>query len=331
MSILGNTSLDVNKILPMKRPWAWEMYKKGVANNWTPEEIAMQDDVEQWKSKTALTEEERALALLNFGFFSVGESLTASNLVLVLYKYIKDPACRSYLLRQAWEEQLHVHMFVYICDSLGLDPDHVYNMYKTVGEIKEKDDFVVELTQSLVDENIDVDTPEGKLSLLRNLIGYYIVMEGIFFYGGFAQMLAMKNKNKLVGAGQQFEYVLRDESLHVQFGVNVINSIKEEAPEIWTDQLKNELIDIVKKAVELEHMYLEKTCPTAVVGIPQKLFKQYIEYIADRRLESIGLPAQYKSENPFPWLSKVMDLSKETNFFEKRVTEYAVGTLEDWD
>lgn len=646
MSILGNTSLDVNKILPMQRPWAWEMYKKGVANNWTPEEIPMMDDVEQWKTGK-LTDEEKNMALLNYGFFSVSESLTGNNLLLAIYKYIKDPACRMYLIRQTFEESIHTDMFVYICDSLGLDPEEVYTMYKNVGEIKEKDDFVVELTKELTENNIDINTKEGKLALLRNLVGFYLVMEGIFFYGGIAQMLAMQNKNKLTGTGQQFTYLLRDEclshstelltpkgwkniteitysddivqwfpdgtmnftkpkklsksyvndiykfknyqnhinqavsenhrivyltrennvkvtkpkdvaknahcrfincgtlnnnsnkslsyeerfliafqadgsfanpktqktkqiacefqfkkqrkinrltsilqslgwyytvsidkdgftnfyiktppgyqpykffkdwvdltnvslewckdfieessywdanikedinnftyfssiesnvdiiqaisvlcgyrstkkcdylslknpkhsdfykvninkhinttnnsvvehtvekyndyvygvevdssfllirnegavsvtgnSLHVEFGVNVINSIKDEFPEIWSDSLKQELVEIVKEAVRLEHIYLEKTCPTAVVGIPQKMFKQYIEYIADRRLESIGLPPQYKTENPFPWLSKVMDLTKETNFFEKRPTEYSIGTLGDWD
>lgn len=650
MSILGNTSLDVNKILPMKRPWAWDMYKKGVANNWTPEEIAMMDDIEQWKTGK-LTEEEKNMALLNYGFFSVSESLTGNNLLLAIYKYIKDPACRMYLIRQTFEESVHTDMFVYICDSLGLDPEEVYTMYKNVAEIKEKDDFVLELTKELSDDNIDIETPEGKLALLRNLVGFYLVMEGIFFYGGIAQMLAMQNKNKLTGTGQQFTYLLRDEcltkttqllttsgwknitdvnyeddiaqwhpdgsitftkpkklsksyvnqvyrfknyqnhinqvvsenhricyltkdnnlkvvtakeatpnpyckfintgklnqlgkdklndyerfliayqadghsngdpyrngkysntkycvfsfkkqrkidrlhdllkslkwdyntsllkdgktvfyvnvplqfsvyktfdkwihlsnitsnwcaefinevsywdghrvnngednritygsviesntdyvqaiaslagyrtnkktvpddrketfsdyhklhivkdrdyvlggkikktiedyndyvygvevdssfllirnegavsvtgnSLHVEFGVNVINSIKDEFPEIWSDDVQDELVNIVKEAVRLEHIYLEKTCPKAVVGIPQKMFKQYIEYIADRRLESIGLPAQYKTENPFPWLSKVMDLTKETNFFEKRPTEYSIGTLGDWD
>lgn len=331
MSILGNTSLDVNKILPMQRPWAWDLYKKEVANTWTPDEVPVQDDVEQWKSKTALTEDERSLILMNLGFFSTAESLTGSNLMMCVYKYIKDPACRQYIIRQAATEAIHVHMFIYLCDSLGLDPDVIYNMYKTQFETKEKDDFVIDLTSALTEENLDMNKDEDKKKLLYNLLGYYIIFEGIMFYAGFAMILALKNKNKMTSLGQQFEWTLRDESLHVEFGTRVIKDIIAENPQLWTDEFKQTIVEKVKQAVQLEFNYIEKACPVAVVGIPQKMFKQYIEYIADRRLESIGLPPQYKTENPFPWLSKVMDLTKETNFFEKRPTEYSIGTLGDWD
>ncbi len=163
--IINNSKVDPNKILPMTYLWARQHYKDGVANNWTPEEISMQKDVEQWKSATYLSSTERRLIMWNLGFFSTAESLTANNLVLAVYKHVTNPECRQYLLRQAYEEAVHTDTFIYCCDSLGLDPDEIYNMYNTIASIKAKDDFVVKLTTSLFDPNFTTDTTENIQSL----------------------------------------------------------------------------------------------------------------------------------------------------------------------
>ncbi len=330
MSIINNSKTDPNKILPMRYLWARQHYKDGIANNWTPEEISMQVDVEQWKSNNALSDAERKLILWNLGFFSTAESLTANNLVLTVYKYVTNPECRQYLLRQSFEEAIHTDTFIYCCDSLGLDPDEIYNMYNTVPSIKAKDDFVVDLTKSILDPNFTTEGADNIRKFLHDLIGFYVIMEGIFFYAGFAMMLALKRRNKMIGIGQQFEYIMRDESLHLAFGCDVINTIKLENPKIWDLNFQEEIVNLIKQSVELEKNYAKDACPEGIVGINSQQFCDYVEYIADRRLERINLPKIYHTPNPFPWMSQATDLSKEKNFFETRVTEYQVGALR-WD
>ncbi|MEM1177388.1 MAG: ribonucleotide-diphosphate reductase subunit beta [Acidobacteriota bacterium] len=331
MSIINNNKTDPNKILPMKYPWARQHYKDGVANNWTPEEVSMQKDVEQWKSDHVLSSTERRLILWNLGFFSTAESLTANNIVLAVYNHVTNPEARQYLLRQAFEEAIHTDCFIYCCDTLGLDPDEIYNMYETIPSIKEKDDFVVEITKSVFDPSFVPDTLENQRKFVRDLIGYYVIMEGIFFYAGFAMMLALKRQNKMVGIGEQFEYIMRDESVHLAFGCDLIMTIRAEIPDIWTVEFQEEISTLIDRAVALEQRYAYDACPEGLLGINADQFAQYVEYIADRRLERLGLAKRYRRENPFPWLSQSTDLMKEKNFFETRVTEYQVGASLDWD
>jgi len=329
--IINNSTIDPNKMLPMRYTWARQHYKDGVANNWTPEEVSMQYDVEQWKSPVVLTESERRLIMWNLGFFSTAESLTANNLVLTVYKHVTNPECRQYLLRQAYEEAVHTDTFIYCCDSLGLDPDEIYRMYESVPTIKAKDDFVVQLTQSIMDPDFKTDTVENIQKFLHDLIGFYVIMEGIFFYAGFAMMLALKRQNKMIGVGEQFEYIMRDESLHLAFGCDLINTIKSENPEIWTETFQQEVIELIKKAVVLEKAYAYDACPQGMLGINAEQFADYVEHITDRRLERIELPKIYGTKNPFPWMSQSTDLSKEKNFFESRVTEYQTAGSLDWE
>jgi ribonucleoside-diphosphate reductase beta chain len=331
MPILNGSKTDPNKILPMQHLWARAHYKSGVANNWTPEEVSMQKDIEQWKSPKVLSDTERRLILWNLGFFSTAESLTANNIVLAVYQHITCPEVRQYLLRQAYEEAIHTDTFIYCCDTLGLDPDEIYNMYQTIPSIKDKDDFVVELTKSVFDPSFNTKGDENIGRFLRDLIGYYVIMEGIFFYAGFAMMLALKRHNKMIGIGEQFEYIMRDESIHLAFGCDLINAIKAENPSVWTPEFQAESVRLIKTAVEFEKRYALDACPEGLLGINADLFGLYVEHIADRRLERIGLPKQYQTENPFPWMSQSTDLSKEKNFFETRVTEYQIGSVLQWD
>jgi len=330
-SIINDNVTDPNKILPMKHLWARQHYKNGVANNWTPEEVSMQQDVEQWRSKNVLTDKERRLILWNLGFFSTAESLTANNLVLAVYRHITNPECRQYLLRQAFEEAIHTDTFIYCCDTLGLDPDEIYNMYQTIPSIAEKDQFVIDMTHSIFDPTFRLDSTKNVQKFVHDLIGYYVIMEGIFFYAGFAMMLALKRQNKMIGIGEQFEYIMRDESIHLAFGCDLINTIKAENSEIWTPQFQEEIVELIKKSVMFEKRYAYDACPDGLLGINAQQFCDYVEYIADRRLERIDLPKQYFKENPFPWMSQATDLNKEKNFFETRVTEYQTAGSLDWD
>lgn len=329
--ILNSSGVDPNKILPIKYSWARVHYKSGVANNWTPEEIPMQDDIELWKKKGGLTDQERHLVLRNLGFFSTAESLTANNIVLAIYKHITNPECRQYLLRQAFEEAIHTETFIYCCDSLSLDPEDVYNMYLTIPSIKEKDDFVIELTKSIFDPNFQTDSEKNIQKFVYDLIGYYVIMEGIFFYAGFAMMLSFKRQNRMIGVGEQFQYILRDESVHLAFGSDLINTIVSENPKIWTEEFKKSITKNIKTAVDLESAYAKDCLPTGILGLNAEIIRDYLEYIADRRLERINLDTVYHTKNPFPWMSEIIDLKKEKNFFETRVTEYQSAGQLEWD
>ncbi|MBD3422252.1 MAG: ribonucleotide-diphosphate reductase subunit beta [Chitinivibrionales bacterium] len=331
MGIINNSKTDPNKILPMRYMWARQHYKDGVSNNWTPEEISMQKDIEQWKDPAALTESERRLILWNLGFFSTAESLTANNIVLAVYNHVTNPEARQYLLRQAYEEAVHTDTFIYCCDSLGLNPDEIYTMYTTIPSIHEKDDFVVELTSSIFEPHFTTEGDENIRRFVRDLVGFYVIMEGVFFYAGFAMMLALKRQNKMIGVGEQFEYIMRDESLHLAFGCDLINTVIEETPSVWTTKFQSEIRDLISRSVELERKYAKDACPSGLLGINAEQFCDYVNYIADRRLERIGLKKLYNTENPFPWMSQSTDLNKEKNFFETRVTEYQVAGALEWD
>lgn len=330
-TILNAGTTDPNKILPMKYKWARTHYKNGVANNWVPDEVSMQKDIETWKNAGALTDDERRLIMWNMGFFSTAESLTANNIVLAVYKNVTNPECRQYLLRQAYEEAIHTDTFIYCCDSLGLDPEDVYTMYQTIPSIHEKDEFVVEMTKSIFDPNFKTDTVENIQKFVHDLVGYYVIMEGIFFYAGFVMMLSFQRQNKMTGVAEQFQYILRDESVHLAFGTDLINTIIDENPAIWTNEFKTLISNNIKRAVELEVAYARDCLPRGILGLNADAVAQYVQYIADRRLERINLDKVYNVENPFPWMSEITDLKKEKNFFETRVTEYQSGGNLDWD
>lgn len=326
---LINCEIDVNQLMPIRYGWAWEHYLNGCANNWLPHEIPMGDDVLQWKSD-ALSEDERLLLMRNFGFFSTGETLVANNLALAVYKYVTNAECRLYILRQAFEEAIHAQAFLYICESLSLDSGEIFNMYREIPVIAEKDAFQIKLTAELLDPTFSSQSQEGAQKLLENLIGFYVILEGIFFYGGFAMVLAFQRQKKMRGACQMYEFILRDETIHLNFGIDLINGIIEENPELWKPDFQVHIVDLIKEAVDLESKYTEECLPRGIFGLNPNAFRKYIEYLADRRLERIGLERVYHTDNPLEWMSEAIDLYKEKNFFEQIVTEYRPASELKW-
>ena len=332
MAIINNPKTDPNKILPIRYSWAREYYKAGVANNWVPEEISMQKDIEQWKSSETLSETERRLILWNLGFFSTAESLTANNIVLAVYEHVTNPESRQYLLRQAFEEAIHTHAYQYCIESLGMDEGEIFNMYHEVPSVARKASWALKYTQEISDPTFTTGTPETDRVLLKNLIAYYCVLEGIFFYCGFSQILSMGRRNKMTGTSEQFQYILRDESMHVNFGIDVINQIKLENPELWDEEMQSLARRMILEGMQLEIEYAKDTMPRGILGMNANMMAEYLQFIANRRLAQIGLPEQFPGvKNPFPWMSEIMDLKKEKNFFETRVTEYQTGGALSWD
>ena len=327
--LINCSKVDVNQLMPLKYKWAWEHYLNGCANHWMPTEVPMAKDIEMWKSGE-LSEGEKTVLMRNLGFFSTAESLVGNNIVLAIFKHVTNPEARQYLLRQSFEEAIHTHTFHYIVESLALDPGEIFNMYNENEVIANKDKFEMKLTSEVMEEGFTTETFEGAQKFLENLIGYYIIMEGIFFYSGFAMILSMHRQNKMTGIGEQFQYILRDETIHLNFGIDLINGIKEENPELWTDKFKDHIYKLIDEAVVLEIAYAKNCLPNGILGLTAPMFEEYVGYIADRRLERIGLKAQYNKQNPFPWMSEVIDLNKEKNFFETRVTEYQSSSNLTW-
>lgn len=327
--LLNCEYVDVNQIMPLKYRWAWEHYRNGLANHWIPDEVPMQADIQLWKSDK-LTADERLVIKRTLGFFATAESLVANNLTLAIFKYVTNAECRQYLLRQAFEEAVHTHTFLYVVESLGLDEGEIFNMYREIPSVVRKDEFEMQYTRSLYDADFSTETAEGSQQFIENLVAFYIIMEGIFFYSGFAMMLSFHRRNMMTGIGTQFQYILRDETIHLNFGIDLINGIKAENPAVWTPELQAKLVSMVREGVELEIAFAEDCLPRGVLGLNAGLFRSYVQHIADRRLERIGLAPQYGSPNPFPWMSETIDLTKEKNFFETRVTEYQSGGL-NWD
>ncbi len=328
--IINGGDADVMQLYPMRHTFAWDAYNVGNSNHWLPTEISMQRDIEQWRSPTALTADERQAFETVLGFFTTADSIAANNVVLALYKHITSPECRMYLLRQGYEEAIHTHSYQYIVESLGMDQSKIFNMYREVESIYNKDNMVLSLNEGIFADGFKTGTFENDQLFLENLIVFSLIMEGIFFYSSFAVMFGFQRQNKLTGSAEQIQYIMRDESQHLNFGINMINAIKEEQPELWTPEFQARIVDLVRRAVVLEYTFATEVFPRGIFGMNAEGFKQYIEHIADRRLVTIGLPTQYNVENPFPWMSEAIDLSKEKNFFETRVTEYKTGGQLNW-
>ncbi|WP_027328750.1 ribonucleotide-diphosphate reductase subunit beta [Marinimicrobium agarilyticum] len=327
-----NCRADLNQLVPFKYDWAWQKYLDGCANHWMPQEVNMTADIALWKSRDGLTEDERRIVKRSLGYFSTADSLVANNLVLAIYRLITNPECRQYILRQAFEEAIHTHAYQYCIESLSMDEAEIFNMYRELPSVAAKAAWSLKHTQTLGDPTFNTGTPETDQELLRNLVAFYAVTEGIFFYCGFSQILSMGRRNKMTGVAEQFQYILRDESMHLNFGIDVINQIKLENPNLWTPEFQKEVTQMVLEGTELEIAYARDSMPRGVLGMNAGMMEEYLHFIANRRLAQLGLKEQYPgAQNPFPWMSEIMDLRKEKNFFETRVTEYQVGGALSWD
>ncbi|MEX0965468.1 MAG: ribonucleotide-diphosphate reductase subunit beta [Pseudohongiellaceae bacterium] len=327
-----NCRADLNQLVPFKYDWAWQKYLDGCANHWMPQEINMTADIALWKNPNGLTDDERLIVQRSLGFFSTADSLVANNLVLAVYRLVTNPECRQYILRQAFEEAIHTHAYQYCIESLSMDEGAIFNMYHEVPSVAKKASWGLKYTQELSDPKFNTGTVENDQALLKNLIAFYCCLEGIFFYCGFTQILSMGRRNKMTGTSEQFQYILRDESMHLNFGIDMINQIKLENPQLWTDDMKEQATQMILQATQLEIEYARDTMPRGVLGMNAAMMEEYLQFIANRRLVQIGLPEQFRGvQNPFPWMSEIMDLRKEKNFFETRVIEYQTGGALSWD
>ncbi|MBL9117848.1 MAG: ribonucleotide-diphosphate reductase subunit beta [Verrucomicrobiaceae bacterium] len=318
--INGRKTMTFN-LLPLKYEWAYNLYKKMKANHWEPEDIQMQKDVEQWRS-SSISQNERWIIMMGIGYFSAAEGIVGDNIQHVVRELVTAPELKLVLGRHAHEENIHADSLLYMISSLGINPHECEAMFEQIPTIVRKNEFVTRVSHKLR-RDLDLTQPENKKLLAQNIFVFGQVMEGTQFYGLFGMILSLARQNKFPGIGQMFQYTLRDESNHIEVFRNLFMDLIDENPEIWTTEFRQELVEIMKEGIALEKEFIRDCLPVSTVGLSAQDFEQYIDYIADRRLDDCGLPVLNPGvQNPFPWLAEVIDVKKESNFFETKVTDY---------
>lgn len=329
--LLEGSTATVNQLIQAEDKYPYQLWKDGKNNNWDPTQIEMGNDIQQWKSDTALSADEKLLVKRTLGFFSSTESLVQNNLMLAIQRYVTDGACKQYLARQIFEESLHNSTMEVCCSAYGLDPDEVANAFNTIPAIKAKTDFLKSVTTDLFRKDFDIETIAGKQEFIRNVFVFYIICEGVFFFSGFAMILALGRQNKLNGLCDQIRYTLRDETIHIKFGTHLLNRLRREYPEAWTTEFEIELWGLLRYAVDLEILYAQDALPNGILGLNATMFIDYMQFIGNRRVEALEMKQRFESnKNPFPWLSESVDTKAMGAFFERHERSYqTAGAVED--
>lgn len=306
--------------------WAEDMWEAAAFNNWLPSEVDMTTDIAQLR-RGELTDDEMLVVRRTLGLFSAGESMVANSVLDVESRFITDAACRDYLARKNYEETLHNKTVKICCEAYGLDRDEVAKAYKNIPTIKAKERFLNESLDSF--EGVAVDSPEGIKLFLKNMAVFYLVCEGTWFFSNFAIIMAMGSQNKLPGLFEQIQYTVRDEALHVEFGLNVIKQAQQDYPELW-EEVKEEISQVVQQGVAIELEYVDDILPTGILGVTNGSMKNYIKYLAGARLESIDLEDPYNASHDFHFLDQCMEADCRAGFFERRNQNYQIeGSMED--
>ena len=286
--INGRESMFFN-ILPLKYQWAYDLYKTMKNNHWEPEDIPMQKDCEQWRDQTGqITEIDRWIVKMAIGYFSAAEGIVGDNIIHVVREVVTAPELKLVLGRHAHEENIHADSLVYMISSLGINPHECEAMFEDIPTIKKKNEFVSRISSSLR-RDIDLTDPDNQRLLAKNIFVFGQCMEGTQFYGLFGMMLSLYRQGKFPGIGMMFRYTLRDESNHIEVFRNLFIALIQENHELWTVGFKQELSDLMKEAVALEKEFIRDCLPVAALGLSSEEFETYIDYIADRRLEGVGL------------------------------------------
>ncbi|MDQ3245152.1 MAG: ribonucleotide-diphosphate reductase subunit beta [bacterium] len=319
--ILGKASPTDMNLHPMKYKWAYDLYNQAVRNSWFPHEIPLGEDLMDWKK---MTEDERHAVEFLMAFFNPAELIVNRSLALGVYPYLKSPECHLYLAKQMFEEANHCVAFEYVLETFPLDRNKVYDVHLDIESMSKKEAFINKYLIRMTEVTLDIETPEGKKDFVRNLVATNIVMEGIWFYSGFMVALSFRQRNQLRNLGSMINWVIRDESLHLKFGIHVIHTVLEENPEILTQEFADEIRKIIIEGVELESNYNKDLFPKGILGLNADYVNQYVQYVADRRLEELGLEPAFGVTNPAKWMSTATDVLELVNFFEQQNTAYEV-------
>lgn len=319
--LIGKASPDDMNLHPIRYQWAYDLYQQAVRNTWFPHEIALKEDLQDYEK---MTEDERHAVKFLMAFFNPAELIVNRSIALGIYPYIKSPECHLYLAKQMWEEANHCVAFEYVLQTFPFDRENIFNLHLDVPSMKAKEDYINRYMKRMTEDSLDISTPSGKMDFVRNLVATNIVMEGVWFYSGFMVALSFRQRNQLRNFGSMINWVLRDESLHLKFGMNLVHAILEENPELLTAEFAAEIRDIVIEGVNLEVDYNKDLFPKGILGLNADYVNQYVQYVADRRLEELGLPKNYNATNPAKWMSAATDVYELVNFFEAQNTSYEV-------
>ncbi len=309
---------------PMKYPDLYDMYRDSIKNTWTVEEVDFSTDLMDLREK--MTPAERHLIQRLVAFFATGDSIVANNLVLNLYQHVNSPEGRLYLSRQLFEEAVHVQFYLTLLDSYIPDPEErkqAFAAINNIPSIRKKAEFSFRWTDSIQDLRV-LKHQEDRRSFLKNMICFAAFNEGLFFFAAFAYVYYLRSKGLLHGLATGTNWVFRDESMHMQFAFRIIDIIKEEEPDLFNEELKQEIYEMAEEAIECETLFANDVLSQGISGLSVKDMRQYLEFVADRRFERLGMATKYNVKNPFSFLD-LQDVQEVTNFFERRVSSYQVS------
>lgn len=309
---------------PMKYPIFFEMFKNGIKNTWTVDEVDFSTDLVDLNQK--LSPSEKHLIARLVAFFATGDSIVGNNLVLNLYKHVNSPEARLYLSRQLYEEALHVQFYLTLLDNYIPHPDErakAFSAIENIPSVKKKAQFCFKWMDS-INELERLETLEDRRKFMMNLICFATCIEGLFFFAAFAYVYFLRSKGLLAGLAAGTNWVFRDESMHIAFATEVIRVARTEEPELFNEQMDDMITQMIEDAIECEMTFAEDILQLGVAGLSIKDMRQYLEYVADMRLESLNIPPRYNVKNPFGFM-ELQDAQELTNFFERRVSAYQVG------
>ncbi|HEY9586091.1 MAG TPA: ribonucleotide-diphosphate reductase subunit beta [Candidatus Paceibacterota bacterium] len=319
--LIGKASPDDMTLHPLRYSWAYDLYQQAVRNTWFPHEITLKEDLDDWAK---MTEDEKHAVKFLMAFFNPAELIVNRSIALGIYPYLKAPECHLYLAKVMWEEANHCVAFEYVLETFPFNREHIFDLHLSVPSMQKKETYINKYMKRMTEETLDIETLEGKKDFLRNLVATNIVMEGVWFYSGFMVALSFRQRNMLRNFASMINWVLRDESLHLKFGINLILNVLEENPELLTAEFAREIRDIVIEGVDLEVEYNRDLFPNGILGLNADYVNQYVQYVADRRLEELGLPKHYNVNNPAKWMASATDVFELVNFFEQQNTSYEV-------
>lgn len=309
---------------PMKYPIFYEMYKNGIKNTWTVDEIDFSTDLHDLNTKMSASEKHLISRLV--AFFATGDSIVGNNLVLNLYKHVNSPEARLYLSRQLYEEALHVQFYLTLLDTYIPNPDEraqAFSAINNIPSIQQKAQFSFKWMDSI--NNLDrLNTTEDRRKFLMNLMCFSSCIEGLFFFAAFAYVYFLRSKGLLSGLAAGTNWVFRDESMHIACANQIIQVARTEEPHLFNEQMNEMVIQMVEDAIDCEMKFAEDILGLGIAGLSIKDMRKYLEFVADQRLESLHIPARYHTKNPFPFM-ELQDVQELANFFERRVSAYQMG------
>jgi len=320
--ILGTGIQDGLLLKPVNYKWAYDLYNQAVANTWFPNEIQLGQDLSDWKK---MSEEERHAVTFLMSYFNPNELLVNKALAFGVYPYVNAAECHLYLAKQMWEEANHCMSFEYVLETFPIDRDEAYAAHVETPSMARKEEFETKFIKRMTEETLDITTTDGKKDFIRNLIAYNIILEGIWFYSGFMVALSFRQRNLLRNFASLIDWVVRDESLHLKFGINLILTVLEENEDLQTEEFAAEIKQMILDGVEMEEAYNRDLLPNGILGLNADYINQYVKYLADRRLEELGFEPHYKVSNPAKWMAGANDTLQLVNFFEATNTSYEVN------